>query len=251
MISIIIPTYDRNDQLAECLASIRKNSKFQNEIVILHPDEDKMIAKLCSKYKAISVLDGSRARGKRVISLWAIINRGIELSSRRYVCWLNDDCLVLKNWDEYALKYFKTNNDTGLVVLKSKGIGGNPTFRTIKALYDIDCANYAVLDRTCGVRFDEKYSWFYGDADIAVQTKILFHREVVATVENCIIHNHIEDAHRIQNESDPRALRDERIFVKKWKNHVQIDGKYVSRNLARLLKLRRILLFFLPHKRMA
>lgn len=241
MISLIIPTYNRNDQLAECLASVRANSSFDNEIIILHPLPDIEITNLCKKYKAISMIDNSRQQGRRIVSLWGIINRGIEAAKHRFVCWLNDDCLVLPNWDIYGLNYFRDAPHVGLVVLRTKGIGGDPTFRTVKAFYDIDCANYGILDKETGIRFDELFSWFYGDADIAVQAKIRYAKKVVATIENCVIHNHLEDENRIQNETDPRSLADQKRFEHKWKKYRYWDNAYISRN--KYIQKRAITLF--------
>ena len=120
MISIIIPTFNRNVQLKQCIQSIRDNSAFENEIIVLHPFVDQQTIDLCNEMKVNHQNDNSRVNGKRVKSLWGIINDGIELASFSKVCWLNDDCLVLKDWDKYALNYFE--NSIGLVILKTKGL---------------------------------------------------------------------------------------------------------------------------------
>jgi len=188
--SIIIPTYNRNDDLKECLQSIREKSRYDNEIIVLHPFLDENVQDICGKYNAKLILDGSRKNEKRVKSLWAIINSGIEIAENRYVCWLNDDCIVLKDWDFYALEYFKKDKDVAMVVLKTKGIANRAEFGILSLPFNIPCANYAVLDKFLQIRFDESYSWFQGDADIAMQTVIKYHKKVIPTEEKCLIHNH-------------------------------------------------------------
>jgi len=229
--SIIIPTYNRNDDLNECLKSIREKSRYDNEIIVLNPFCDESLKNICDEYSAKLVNDGSRKNGKRVKSLWAIINTGIELAENRYVCWLNDDCLVLKDWDFYALECFKKDKDIALVVLKTKGIGNRVEFEVMNLSFNIPCANYAVLDKLQEIRFDESYSWFQGDADISMRTVVKYHKKVFPTEEKCIIHNHKIDDNRQQNESDKRADLDREKYFKRWSIYKLSQGKIVKKSI--------------------
>ena len=214
MISIIIPTFNRNVQLKQCIQSIRDNSAFENEIIVLHPFVDQQTIDLCNEMKVNHQNDNSRVNGKRVKSLWGIINDGIELASFSKVCWLNDDCLVLKDWDKYALNYFE--NSIGLVILKTQGLDGDPNFKTISSLAGIPCANYGVLEKSHGLRFDPKFSWYHGDSDISLQAVYVYNLKTKSTTENCIIHNHFEDENRRENNADPRNIADTSYFENKW-----------------------------------
>ena len=237
MISVIIPSYNRNDSLRECVVSLRKNSHYDsNEIIILHPESDAGVPRIAAEFGCRAMVDGSRdASGKRVLSLWGIINRGIEAAKNQYVCWLNDDCRAMPEWDRYALTYFSDPN-VGLVVMRSKGIGGGADFGVIEALHGVPCANYGVLDRTTGARFDERYSWFYGDADLPLQLVVRYRKLVQATRENCIVHNHLVDKNRAENEGDPRVQADRDRFVETWGGFTRLPawtpffGKIVRRN---------------------
>ena len=231
MISIIIPSYNRTAALEKCVVSIRRNSSFENEIIIMHPIEDPEIDRIVTEYHCRNVLDGSRVDGKRVLSLWGIINRGIDLSSNRYVCWLNDDCKVLKDWDRYASSYFLESR-VGLVAMRSKGIGAASGFDVIESIPGVPCVNYGVLDKETGIRFDEKFSWFYGDADLPLQMIKYTKKNISVTSENCVVHSHLEDATRRENEKDPRAAMDEKIFKDKWGQYIYIPiVGLVRRNL--------------------
>lgn len=231
-ISVIIPTFNRNDDLRECLKSIRENSRYENEIIVLHPFCDEDLNKTCNNYNAKLTPDGSRKEGKRVKSLWAIINKGIELAENRYVCWLNDDCVVLKDWDYNALKYFDQDKDVALVVLKTKGIGNSREFKVLNVSFGVPCANYGVLDKNTGIRFDEKLSWFHGDADISLQTVVNYGKKVVGTDEKCVIHNHKIDKNRENNETDERVINDDRLYRQKWGRYKVSKGKIRKKNIA-------------------
>lgn len=225
MLTVVIPTFNRNLDLARCLASIRDGSS-ECEILVPHPEIDRELAEICARFRALEYVDGSRADGKRVKSLWAVINDGIARASNRYVAWLNDDCVVLHDWDTKALACFR--KAVGLVVLKAKGINQDETYRTIPAAFGIPCANYAILDKDAGVRFDEAFSWFYGDADISLQIALSRKLEVVATAEPCVDHLHRKDESRATNETDPRSIQDELRFREKWQTYSQVGRRVIN-----------------------
>lgn len=239
MISVIIPTYNRNRDLESCLKSIRNNSRSDIEIIVLHPKLDPETDTVCATYGALSVFDEARVNGKRVKSLWGIINHGIELATNRYVCWLNDDCIVLPDWDSLSLDYFKTDLQLALLVLKTKGILQNPEFRVATTEFGTLVANYGILDKKTGYRFDEKYNWFYGDVDLPLQIARDSTYRIIGTSENMVIHNHIVDTNRIENENDPRSSADRRYYMKKWWPYKNKDGKLLKKNIVEYFKIMR------------
>lgn len=153
----IIPTYDRDEDLERCLRSLQENSVYANEVIVLYDLNDNTKA-ICDKYGAKSVFDHARANGKRVKSLWGILNEGLKAAANDHVLYLNDDCQVLPRWDAIAAGYFEQRADLGLLVLKTYGIGQAPYFRV--AMLDgnfasIPCANYGIINRQAGLCFDE------------------------------------------------------------------------------------------------
>ena len=109
MFSIIIPTYKRDDDLRNCLQSLKENTAGPYEVIVLHPGTDTTV-KLCTEFGAQAICDNARKNGKRIKSLWAIINDGIRASVYDYVMYLNDDCLVLPQWDLIAKNILKILN---------------------------------------------------------------------------------------------------------------------------------------------
>lgn len=216
MFSIVIPTYKRDEDLQECLESIRTNTKLPVEILVLHGGFEST-ENICKKYDAISMLDNARKDGKRVKGLWAIINEGIKAAKYDYVMYLNDDCLVLPEWDINAEKYFKDDSNLGLLVLKTKGIGQNPSFRIAEGGYGFPCANYAILNKKTGFLFDEHYDWFYGDADLPLQIAYASEYNIKCTEENMVIHNHKVDENRKERESGKDTYDpDFEYYKNKW-----------------------------------
>ncbi|MBO5608317.1 MAG: glycosyltransferase family 2 protein [Treponema sp.] len=215
MFSIVIPTYKRDQDLTECLESIRANTSLPVEILVLHGGFDST-REICEKYGAVSMLDHARENGKRVRGLWAIINEGIRAAKYDYVMYLNDDCLVLPDWDKIAASYFYKNDRLGILVLKSKGIGQVQEFRVVHQANGLPCANYAILNKKTNSYFDEKYNWFYGDPDIVCEIAAHTDYDIEETSENMVIHNHKLDETRVSNENKKQELIDSTYFEKKW-----------------------------------
>ena len=180
MLSVIVPSYQRPDDLGQCLRSLRKNSSTECEVLVLSPELSARTRSICGRYQAVLIDDGSRSGGLRVKSLWSIINRGIDLSTNEFACWLNDDCTVNPGWDAKALSHFHA--PVGLVVLRTKGINQSADYEIRGGYLGVPMANYAIL-RSTGVRFDENFSWFYGDADISLEMVKNTNWQVVGTTE--------------------------------------------------------------------
>ena len=214
MLSVIVPSYQRPDDLEQCLRSLRKNSSTECEVLVLSPELSARTRSICGRYQAVLIDDGSRSGGLRVKSLWSIINRGIDLSTNEFACWLNDDCTVNPGWDAKALSHFHA--PVGLVVLRTKGINQSADYEIRGGYLGVPVANYAILRKSTGVRFDENFSWFYGDADISLEMVKNTNWQVVGTTENLIVHAHRQDQVRDGNETDARALKDHAYFESKW-----------------------------------
>ena len=93
MFSLIIPTYNNLEYLKLCIASIKKNSFFNNEI-ILHINDGS---------------DGTLgfAKADNILFSYSAVNAGIctgcnnavRLSSQKYVVYAHDDMYFLPDWD--------------------------------------------------------------------------------------------------------------------------------------------------------
>jgi hypothetical protein len=205
------------------------------EIIVLSPQKDEDYARICGEYDARLVDDGSRQDGKRVKSLWQVLNSGIEIALGSHVCWLNDDCTVLPGWDRAVLSTFE-KPECGIVSLKTRHVGEyTDRFILIPTLYGTICANYGVIVKADGIRFDEKFSWFHGDADIALQAEFLYQKRVYGTEEPCVVHEHFQDHVRAGNESDPRSQADWIYLNRKWRGFCRVGSLQLRGVPARVL----------------
>jgi len=234
MLSVIIPSYGRPGLLRDALSSVAANSTKVREVIVLSPQSKGEYAEICSAFSARLVDDGSRSKGVRVKSLWQILNGGIELAAGPYVCWLSDDCTVVSGWDMAALSPFK-HEDCGLVSLRTQHLEVGNDFRFLETLHGTICANYGVLLKSSGIRFDERFSWFHGDADIALQTEFIYRKRVYGTEEPCVVHQHVADQTRAGNEADPRTKQDWIYLNNKWRGYSRIGSLKIAGLPARLI----------------
>ena len=94
MFSVIIPTYNNIDYLKICLQSLKKNSKFNHEI-ILHINEG---------------IDGSLDYAKKNNFLFSYseknsgvcvaFNQAVKKATKKYIVLGHDDMYFCPNWDE-------------------------------------------------------------------------------------------------------------------------------------------------------
>jgi glycosyltransferase involved in cell wall biosynthesis len=234
VLSVIIPSFARPVLLRKALDSLRANSRHLGEIIVLSPPLDDSYGVICAEFDARLIDDMSRQDGKRVKGLWQVLNTGIEISTHPYVCWLNDDCTVLPGWDAAALSLF-SRPKCGIVSLRTHHAGDATGFIIIHTLHEVVCANYGVIRKADGLRFDERFSWFHGDADIALQAEFLRGKTVYGTDEPCVIHEHYQDSVRAKNESDPRIREDWVYLNDKWKGYSRIGSLKLSGIPARIV----------------
>jgi len=116
-ISLVIPTYKRSKYLFSAIDSILKQnpSDLLFEIIVVNNDPNDNMEEFVNKYKDV----------KEKISFYSNvenygqvgnINRGVELSSGRYIAFLHDDDLLLPNYFKEISEYIKNDNNDCIVI---------------------------------------------------------------------------------------------------------------------------------------
>jgi GT2 family glycosyltransferase len=98
MFSIIIPSFNNIDYLKVCLNSLKKNSFFDNEIIVhINIGEDGSINYL--KSKNIKFTQTTYNSG-----ICEGVNMASKLSSKDYIVYAHDDFYFCPNWDKYLME---------------------------------------------------------------------------------------------------------------------------------------------------
>ena len=97
--SILIPSWNNLEYLQLCVESIRRHSTYSHQIIV-HANEGK---------------DGTRewldaqpdldyTRSEENVGICYSLNYARSLAKAEYLCYLNDDMVVLPEWDKYLLE---------------------------------------------------------------------------------------------------------------------------------------------------
>ena len=104
MFSIIIPTFNNLDYLKLCLKSIKKNSKFDHEIIVfINEGRDGTL-------EYVKENNFNYLHNKNNVGLCKAMNEGVKISSKKYIVYAHDDMYFCPNWDtEFYNEISKTN----------------------------------------------------------------------------------------------------------------------------------------------
>lgn len=108
LISIIVPVYNTEKWLAECVNSLL-NQTYQNiEILLIDDGSKEACAKLCDSFTDERV----RVFHQKNAGVSSARNKGIDESKGEYICFVDSDDVVDKNYCWYMLEALeKTNMD--------------------------------------------------------------------------------------------------------------------------------------------
>jgi len=95
-ISIIIPTIRANDILEQCLDSLAKQDYPKNKFEIILVSKEKLSLDPGSSIKTIFGIEFVHAR-----------NKGVEASRGELIAFVDDDCVIPRDWISKAVKYFQ------------------------------------------------------------------------------------------------------------------------------------------------
>lgn len=105
MFSIVIPTWNNLDFIKLLVESMRKNSKYKHQILI-HVNDG-----------SDGSLDWVRAQGLEHthspdnIGICFAVNRAASLATQKYLVYMNDDMVVLPDWDVELMNYVNALGD--------------------------------------------------------------------------------------------------------------------------------------------
>ena len=101
MFSIIIPTFNNFEYLKLCIGSLKKNSKYNHEIIFhINDGSDGTLNFVKSKGYSYTHSDLN-------IGLCTSINRAAKLSTTDYILYSHDDMYFCPDWDDVLIKEVK------------------------------------------------------------------------------------------------------------------------------------------------
>ena len=127
-LSIIVPTFNNLTYLKFFLESLKKNSKFEHEVIIHINDGSDGTLDFISK----SGIKFSQSHEN--IGLCSSMNKAFSLATTDYILYAHDDMYFCKNWDTFLINEIK-KQQTNLYYLSGTNVS------TRFGLINYDCGN--------------------------------------------------------------------------------------------------------------
>ena len=104
MISVIVPVYNSEKTIKECIKSILNQTYKDYDIIIVDNNSKDSTAKIIKKYPVKYLFYD------KIQSSYAARNFGIENAKGEIIAFTDADCIADKNWLKDAMKHFKDKN---------------------------------------------------------------------------------------------------------------------------------------------
>lgn len=218
MISVIIPTYNRQESLKKCLDSIFQIDYSDYEVIVVNDGSTDGTKEFLEKYKQkhsqLKALHLDKNYGPSVAR-----NKGIEIAQGEIIAFTDDDCIVDKNWLREIVKSFKKNiiGVSGLIYYCKN----NKIFYP-KKRFLWDTANVAYLKKALiEINGFDPFFKRCGDAD-------LFLKIVKKFKENSIERNEKAIIYHLKDRPVPEKILTQRVYYQVWliKRHGRSVKKY-------------------------
>jgi glycosyltransferase involved in cell wall biosynthesis len=110
LVSVIIPTYYRNELLRECLSNVKNQTYDSLEIIVVDDSGEGYASEVVNEFESIEYIRLEKNRGPNEAR-----GIGIEHSSGEFVQLLDDDDIILKNKIQDQLELFENRPEVGVV----------------------------------------------------------------------------------------------------------------------------------------
>ncbi len=121
LISVIIPTYKRYDELIRALNSVEKQTYKNLEVLIIDDNEDFELSQKIEKLISENYADYKYVKNNKNLGGAETRNKGVQLSNGKYIAFLDDDDEYYPSKIEEQYRMFIDNKDDKLALIYCYG----------------------------------------------------------------------------------------------------------------------------------
>lgn len=261
LVSIVIPTKDRKDLLARCIASIQKRTKYEHYEIIIVDDGSTEADTL----EYLRRLPYTVIRNEKLgsFNFSRLVNLGVKHSKGDYVILLNNDTEVIEpSWIDYMLLYMlmpgvgavgakllysnRHIQHAGVVLRLGNGIAGH-AFKLIAEMdggylsYAKVARNYSAVTGAClmtskavytqmGGLDEKEFAVSYNDVDYC-QRLIQSGLRIVYS-PSALLYHHEGMSRGVEQSGHYSNPQEEYNFFKKWIKNREYQDPYYNQNLS-------------------
>jgi len=123
---IIIPVWNQLEVTKDCVASIARNTDYPFRLIIIDNASEAGTKHYLESLKEDKRLSAILIANEKNLGFVKAANQGINSSDAPYLCILNNDTLVMKNWLSEMIKIAGSDKDIGIVNPSSNNLGQRP-----------------------------------------------------------------------------------------------------------------------------
>lgn len=124
---IVMPVWNQPGLTKDCIDSIIKNTAdVEYRLIIIDNASDYQTKNYLEELKASLAQKILLIRNEKNFGFVKAANQGMRLSNAPYICLINNDTLVTKNWLSEMIKIAQASSDIGLVNPSSNNLGQRP-----------------------------------------------------------------------------------------------------------------------------
>jgi GT2 family glycosyltransferase/glycosyltransferase involved in cell wall biosynthesis len=257
LVSIIIPVYEKAPYTLQCLYAIHKEFSYNFEIEVIVVDD-------CSPDKSGQIFDDLLGvvciKNQLNLGFVRSCNIGADSATGEYLCFLNNDTLVMPGWLEELIATFNNFPGTGLVgsqliypngqlqeaggIVWQDGSACNfgrlqdPEHPIYNYAREVDyCSGASIvipakLFKEVG-GFDEIYApAYYEDTDLALQIRDLGYRVIYQPLSKVVHFEGISSGTDLTQGIKSYQVINQKTFFNRWKSRLenyQVNGDDVDR----------------------
>ncbi len=202
LLSIVVPTYNRIEQLKRCIAGIQANVHLDREIIVVGGASQDGTVEWVSARPDIRFIREAKREGAV-----KAFNKGFRAARGRYVMWLNDDAYPLPGAVEAAIRMIERPDlpDLGMVAFYHNFDRPRNRLDSVEheghtySVYNVrgyPYANFGLLRRSLLEQVgyaDERYYFFAWDPDLSLKVQIEAGLKVIGCPEAKVYHEELID----------------------------------------------------------
>jgi GT2 family glycosyltransferase len=123
---IIIPVWNQLSFTKDCIESIRKNTSGECGLIIIDNASGEETKNYLEGLKSSGKLPLKLIRNNENLGFVKAVNQGMSASDAPFVCLLNNDTIVTKDWLEEMIAVADSSADIGIVNPSSNNLGQKP-----------------------------------------------------------------------------------------------------------------------------